>query len=39
MVMVASGVPFIGFGFMDNMIMIVAGESIEQNLGLMLSLR
>jgi hypothetical protein len=25
--------PFIGFGFLDNFIMIIAGESIEANLG------
>jgi hypothetical protein len=36
LVMVASGVPFIGFGFMDNVLMIVFGETIEMNLGLAL---
>mmetsp|Transcript_28305 Transcript_28305/g.70054 ORF Transcript_28305/g.70054 Transcript_28305/m.70054 type:complete len:235 (+) Transcript_28305:32-736(+) len=32
-VAIASGVPFIGFGFMDNSIMIVAGEAIEVNIA------
>jgi hypothetical protein len=27
------GLPFVGFGFLDNFIMIVAGESIETFLG------
>jgi len=28
-----NGVPFIGFGFLDNAIMIVAGEYIDSTLG------
>eukprot|EP00005_Dracoamoeba_jomungandri_P012204 CAMPEP_0174267462 /NCGR_PEP_ID=MMETSP0439-20130205/33681_1 /TAXON_ID=0 /ORGANISM="Stereomyxa ramosa, Strain Chinc5" /LENGTH=199 /DNA_ID=CAMNT_0015354969 /DNA_START=396 /DNA_END=995 /DNA_ORIENTATION=- len=28
-----SGMPFIGFGFLDNVIMIVAGETLESTLG------
>jgi hypothetical protein len=30
---VQQGLPFVGFGFLDNFIMIVAGESIETFLG------
>eukprot|EP00884_Botryococcus_braunii_P014958 jgi/Botrbrau1/23463/Bobra.106_1s0018.1 len=30
---VATGIPFIGFGFLDNFIMIVAGESLELHFG------
>ena len=30
---VAQAIPFIGFGFMDNAIMICAGEYIEMHLG------
>mmetsp|Transcript_42060 Transcript_42060/g.102664 ORF Transcript_42060/g.102664 Transcript_42060/m.102664 type:complete len:206 (+) Transcript_42060:477-1094(+) len=37
-VMVASGVPFIGFGFMDNALMICFGETIEINIGALLGL-
>ena len=33
-----SAVPFIGFGFMDNSVMILAGESIETSLGVGLGL-
>jgi len=33
MVGLASSVPFVGFGFMDNAIMILAGEMIEAELG------
>ena len=29
----ASGIPFIGFGFCDNAIMLTAGEGIESSLG------
>jgi len=32
------GVPFIGFGFMDNSILIIAGESIDANLGVLLGI-
>ncbi|XP_040582953.1 transmembrane protein 65-like [Lepeophtheirus salmonis] len=28
-----SGLPFVGFGFLDNAVMIVAGESIEWTIG------
>lgn len=34
----ASGVPFIGFGFCDNAIMLLAGEGIEASLGLVLGI-
>ena len=30
---IAGAVPFIGFGFMDNAIMLTAGDLIEDNLG------
>ncbi|VDM52298.1 unnamed protein product [Angiostrongylus costaricensis] len=30
--------PFVGFGFLDNMIMIVAGQYIDQKLGTLLCL-
>lgn len=33
-----SGVPFVGFGIMDNAIMIIAGEAIEIKLGLVLGM-
>ncbi|KAK6749073.1 hypothetical protein RB195_001590 [Necator americanus] len=33
-----NSLPFIGFGFLDNMIMIIAGEYIDQQLGTMLCL-
>ena len=28
------GIPFIGFGFLDNALLIIAGEAIDENLGL-----
>jgi hypothetical protein len=31
-------IPFIGFGFLDNAIMLTAGDAIEDNLGLALGL-
>lgn len=31
-------VPFVGFGFMDNAIMIVAGDYIESSIGLTLGI-
>ncbi|EFJ52011.1 hypothetical protein VOLCADRAFT_56190 [Volvox carteri f. nagariensis] len=34
MVFLASAIPFIGFGFLDNAIMLVAGEEIDNLLGL-----
>ncbi|EKX52731.1 hypothetical protein GUITHDRAFT_150638 [Guillardia theta CCMP2712] len=34
----ASAVPFIGFGFMDNAIMILAGEIIELKIGAIFSI-
>jgi len=37
-VFIGSGVPFVGFGFMDNAIMIIMGEAIEIKLGLMLGI-
>ena len=33
-----TGVPFLGFGFMDNSILIIAGESIDANLGVLLGI-
>ena len=30
---IASGIPFVGFGFCDNAIMLMAGERIEASLG------
>lgn len=33
-----TGVPFVGFGFMDNSILIIAGESIDANLGVVLGI-
>ena len=31
-------IPFVGFGFLDNAIMLTAGDAIEDNLGLALGL-
>lgn len=31
-------VPFLGFGFMDNAIMILAGDYIEANIGITLGI-
>lgn len=36
MVCLQSGVPFIGFGFVDNFIMIIAGDAIESYIGVFL---
>jgi hypothetical protein len=33
-----NALPFVGFGILDNMIMILAGEYIDQSLGAMLSI-
>ena len=33
-----TAIPMVGFGFMDNMIMIIAGDAIESTLGLTLGL-
>uniref|UniRef100_A0A915C1W9 Transmembrane protein 65 n=2 Tax=Parascaris univalens TaxID=6257 RepID=A0A915C1W9_PARUN len=35
---IINAVPFIGFGFLDNVIMIVAGEYIDQSLGAWLAI-
>ncbi|KJH39940.1 hypothetical protein DICVIV_14152 [Dictyocaulus viviparus] len=35
---IVNTLPFIGFGFLDNMIMIVAGQYIDQKLGTLLCL-
>jgi hypothetical protein len=35
---VFNAIPFVGFGILDNMIMILAGEYIDQSLGAMLSI-
>jgi hypothetical protein len=32
-VFTASAIPFVGFGFLDNLIMIVAGDYIDAKLG------
>ena len=37
-VAVAAGLPFLGFGLVDNLIMITAGEGIDATLGLRLGL-
>ena len=37
-VFMAQAIPFVGFGFMDNMIMIAAGEYIERSIGATLAL-
>ncbi|KAK9826561.1 hypothetical protein WJX74_003014 [Apatococcus lobatus] len=37
-VAIASGIPFIGFGFLDNFIMILAGEQIEASVGVRFAL-
>ena len=34
----ANGVPFIGFGFADNLIMIVAGDMIDKSIGVTLGI-
>jgi hypothetical protein len=36
LVLLRATVPFIAFGFLDNFIMIAAGDLIETNLGLLL---
>jgi len=35
---VARGVPFVGFGFMDNLVMILTGDAIDVTLGVRLHL-
>jgi len=35
---IVSAVPFIGFGFADNFIMIVAGDAIDNSIGLKMGL-
>ncbi|XP_008217680.1 transmembrane protein 65 isoform X4 [Nasonia vitripennis] len=37
-VSVANAIPFVGFGFLDNAIMIIAGDSIEATMGVFISL-
>jgi tRNA-specific adenosine deaminase 1 len=37
-VFLAQAIPFVGFGFMDNMVMIAAGEYIERSIGATLAL-
>lgn len=32
-IFLVNSIPFIGFGFLDNMIMIIAGEYIDMTLG------
>jgi hypothetical protein len=38
LVFIASAIPFIGFGFLDNFIMLVAGEEIDSAFGVRLGL-
>lgn len=33
-----NGVPFVGFGFLDNFLMIIAGDFIESSLGVYMCL-
>jgi len=35
---IATSVPFVGFGFMDNAILIVAGDAIDTSLGVMIGM-
>ena len=35
---IAGAVPFVGFGFLDNAIMLTAGDAIEVNLGVTLGI-
>ena len=35
---IASGIPFVGFGFCDNAIMLMSGERIESSLGVALGI-
>ena len=34
----AAGLPFVGFGFVDNLLMILAGDLIEQKLGAVITI-
>ena len=34
----ANGVPFVGFGFADNVIMILAGDAIDKSIGVTLGI-
>ena len=36
LIAVEAGLPFVGFGFLDNAVMIVAGDMIDQSLGMWL---
>ncbi|CAB9498018.1 Transmembrane protein 65 [Seminavis robusta] len=38
LVALAQAIPFLGFGFMDNAILIVAGDAIDQSLGVVLGI-
>jgi len=38
LVALAQGVPFIGFGIMDNAILIIAGDAIDHSLGVVLGI-
>lgn len=35
---VVNGVPFIGFGFLDNFFMIIAGDYIESTIGVYMAI-
>jgi len=37
-VFLAGGIPMIGFGFLDNSVMLLAGEAIDHHLGVLLGL-
>jgi Transmembrane protein 65 len=36
--MIYSGLPFIGFGFLDNLLMIIAGSYIEVGIGMVFTI-
>ena len=38
LVALTTGLPFVGFGFMDNAILIVAGDAIDTSLGVSLGI-
>lgn len=37
-VAITTGIPFIGFGFLDNAILVIAGDAIDTSLGVMLGI-
>jgi Transmembrane protein 65 len=36
--MIINALPFVGFGFLDNFTMIIAGDYIEHTLGIFMSI-